>query len=97
MKLQEIIDGNKPILFDFYADWCAPCKVQAPILEDLKERIGEKAHIIKINVDKEQAFAARFQIRSIPTLIIMKDKEVKWRKSGVMEAHTLESLLIDNL
>lgn len=96
MNLQEIINDDKPILFDFYADWCGPCKVQAPILEDLKQRIGDKAHIIKINVDNEQAFAARFQIRSIPTLIIMKNKEIKWRKSGVTEAYELESLLIDN-
>lgn len=92
-----MIDGDKPILIDFYADWCAPCRAQAPIIEDLKERIGDKAHVIKIDVDQNQGIAAQFQIRSIPTLVILKDKEIRWRHSGITEAHTLESLLIDNL
>lgn len=96
MTFQEIINQDKPILVDFFAKWCGPCKMQAPILEELKQRMGEKAAIIKIDVDKNQQVAAQYQIRSVPTMIIFKKGAVKWRQSGVFSANELERLLNEN-
>ncbi|UUV21577.1 thioredoxin [Paenimyroides aestuarii] len=96
MTFQEIINQDKPILVDFFAEWCGPCKMQAPILEELKQRMGEKAAIIKIDVDKNQQVAAQYQIRSVPTMIIFKNGAVKWRQSGVFSANELERLLNEN-
>lgn len=97
MTFQELIHQDKPVLVDFYADWCGPCKMQAPILEELKQRIGTKADIVKIDVDKNQQAAAKYQIRSVPTLIIFKKGEIKWRQSAVFSANDLERLINENL
>lgn len=96
MKFQEIINQNKPVLIDFYADWCGPCKIQTPILHELKQKLGEAVSIIKIDVDKNQRIAAQYGIRSIPTLMIFKNGEPKWRHAGVMQSDELESVISQN-
>ncbi|MCG2792023.1 thioredoxin [Chryseobacterium sp. SC28] len=95
-KFKEIISQDKPVLVDFFAEWCGPCKVQAPILKDLKKKVGDAANIIKIDVDKNQAVASQFGIRNIPTLMIFKNGEVKWKQSGVVQADELERLINQN-
>ncbi len=97
MTFQETISQDRPVLVDFFAEWCGPCKTQAPILEEVKERIGNDASIIKVDVDKNPKAAARFGIRGVPTLIIFRKGEIKWRQSGVFPANELERLLKENL
>jgi len=79
----EIINSSKPTLVDFYADWCGPCKVMSPIIEQTKSDLGEEATVLKINIDNNVEVARKYQIRSIPTLLIFKEGEVVWRQSGV--------------
>lgn len=93
MKFQELINQNKPILVDFYASWCGPCKAMAPILEDVKQRVGEKASIVKIDVDNNPGAASMYQVRSVPTLILFKNGQSIWRQSGVVAAGELEKLI----
>lgn len=97
MTFQEIIKQDKPVLVDFFAEWCGPCKMQAPILEELKQRIGARADIIKIDVDKNQSVAAQYQIRSVPTLVIFRLGEIRWRQSGIFSANELERLINENI
>ena len=97
MKFQEIINQDKPVLVDFFATWCGPCKMHAPILEELKQRVGDTASIIKIDVDQNPQVAAQYQIRSVPTLIIFKNGEIRWKQSGVFPTNELERLIKENL
>ena len=86
---QDIIKEEKPTLVDFYADWCAPCKAMNPILKSVKSKMGDQIKILKINIDKNQAVANKFNVRGIPTFILFQGNEIKWRKSGLLEENAL--------
>lgn len=89
----DVISTNQPVLVDFFATWCGPCKMMHPILEQLKEALGDKLRIIKIDIDKNQAVANQFQIQSVPTMILFKDKKILWHQSGAMPLNALQDVI----
>jgi len=93
-SFSEIINSKTPTLVDFYAQWCGPCKTMHPILDQLKEEIGDQAKILKVDVDKNPAVASKFQVRGVPTLIIFAEGKIVWRQSGVVSASELKSILL---
>lgn len=92
-KFEDLIKSDKPVLVDFFATWCGPCQMMHPILEELASKVGDKARIIKIDIDKNQQLAQVYNVRSVPTLMIFKDGELKWRAAGVHQAAQLEEEL----
>lgn len=95
-SFSDYIKEDKPVLVDFYADWCGPCKVMHPILEELKQKLSDEITVLKINVDKNARVAAKYQIQSIPTLILFKNGQIKWRQSGVVPAKQLEQIILQH-
>lgn len=88
-----IIKGDKPVLVDFFATWCGPCKMMQPILEQVSKQLGDEVRIVKIDVDKNQQLASQLQVSSVPALAIFKNGEIVWRQPGVQPAHVLSEKL----
>lgn len=92
-KFQELIQSERPVLIDFFATWCQPCKVQSSVLNSVKEQVGEKARIVKIDVDQFPSIASENGVRGVPTLAIFKNGELLWKESGVHDVNSLVGLL----
>jgi len=97
MTFEELIQSEKPLLIDFFAEWCGPCKMMSPVLKDVAGRVKGQARIIKIDIDKNEELASQLQIKSVPTLAIYKDGELKWRQSGMQTANDLERIIQENM
>jgi len=91
---EEIINSDQPVLIDFTAEWCGPCKMLAPVLKNVISKVSGKARIIKIDIDKNPQVAARYQVQAVPTLMIFKKGQLMWRQSGVLPEHEITSRLL---
>ncbi len=91
----DLINSEKPVLVDFFATWCGPCKMLAPVLEQVKKNIGNNISIIKIDVDKNQELSAKYQVRGVPTLILFQDGKQLWRQSGVLSKEEITTILLE--
>ena len=96
-KFESIISDSRPVIVDFHAVWCSPCKIQSPILKEVATELGDRIRIIKIDVDQNSEIASQYKIQSVPTLIIFKNGKLVWRQSGVVSKSQLKSILIQNI
>lgn len=92
-SFNDIINSETPVLVDFYADWCGPCKMLAPILKQVKETLGDKIKIVKIDVDKNQLLATKYQVRGVPTMLLFKNGNQLWRQSGLLQKEQILSIV----
>ena len=92
-SFSKLINQQKPVLIDFYADWCGPCKMMAPILKQVKDVLGERVSIIKIDVDKNQSIASKYQVRGVPTMLLFKNNKQLWRQSGVLPKNEIINIV----
>ena len=93
VDLQQKINSGEKLMVEFWAEWCGPCKMMKPILSDFKNELKDAANVIKIDIDKNPSAASKYQIQSVPTLLIFKNGEIKWRQSGLVPAHTLKEII----
>lgn len=95
-KFSEIINKDKLVLVDFFAEWCGPCKMMTPVLKQVKDNLGDRVSIIKIDVDKNQSLAAKYQVRGVPTLMLFKNGQQVWRQSGLLQKDDLINIITSN-
>lgn len=95
-KFEELIQSEKPVLVDFFATWCGPCKAMHPVLEEVKKEVGDAARIVKIDVDQHEELAMSYRIQTVPTLIVFKKGEALWRHSGVISGKDLKTVIEQN-
>ncbi len=96
-SFKDVISSEVPVLVDFHADWCGPCKMLAPILKEVKDALGDTVRVIKIDVDKNQSLAAQFQVRGVPTLLLFKKGQQLWRQSGLVQKKELLQIIQSHL
>jgi thioredoxin 1 len=94
-SFDNLIKSEKPVLIDFFATWCGPCKVLGPILKEVKDDLGDRISIIKIDVDKNQQIASQYQVRGVPTMILFQDGKQLWRESGVLDKNAIIKILLE--
>lgn len=94
-SFDNLINSEKPILIDFHATWCGPCKVLGPILKEVKDNLGDRISIIKIDIDKNQPLASKYQVRGVPTMILFQNGKQLWRQSGVMEKKAIIDVILE--
>ncbi len=92
-KFSELINQDKPVLVDFFAEWCGPCKMMSPILKEVKDNLKDRVSIIKVDVDKNQALAAKYQVKGVPTMLLFKKGKQVWRQSGVLQKNELINII----
>ena len=95
-KFTDLISQDKPVLIDFFAEWCGPCKTMSPILKQVKDKLGNDISVIKVDVDKNQSLASRYQVRGVPTLMLFKKGKQLWRQSGVLSSDEIINIINQN-